>query len=49
MQHFDAADAVRQGSASFDSAAFDTEISRMIERCTPDLTCTELAANATPV
>jgi len=37
MQHFDAADAVRQGSASFNSAAFDTEISRLIERCTPDL------------
>jgi len=37
MQHFDAADAVRQGSASFDSTAFDTEINRLIERCTPDL------------
>jgi tetratricopeptide (TPR) repeat protein len=37
MQHFDAADAVRQGSASFNSAAFDTEINRLIERCTPDL------------
>jgi tetratricopeptide (TPR) repeat protein len=37
MQHFDAADAVRQGSASFNSAAFDAEISRLIERCTPDL------------
>jgi tetratricopeptide (TPR) repeat protein len=37
MQHFDAADMVRQGSASFDSAAFDTEINRLIERCTPDL------------
>ena len=37
MQHFDAADAVREGSASFNSAAFDTEISRLIERCTPDL------------
>src|SRR6202051_181122 len=37
MQHFDAADAVRQGSASFDSDAFDTEINRVIERCTPDL------------
>ena len=52
MQHFDAADAVRQGSASFDSAAFDTEINRMIERCTPDLIAraSELGrANATPV
>jgi tetratricopeptide (TPR) repeat protein len=37
MQHFDAADAVRHGSASFNSAAFDTEINRLIERCTPDL------------
>src|SRR3984957_17981946 len=37
MQHFDAADAVRQGSASFNSAAFDTEINRLIQRCTPDL------------
>jgi cytochrome c-type biogenesis protein CcmH/NrfG len=37
MQHFDAADAVRRGSASFDSAAFDAEIDRMIARCTPDL------------
>jgi tetratricopeptide (TPR) repeat protein len=37
MQHFDAADKVRQGSASFDSAAFDAEINRLIERCTPDL------------
>jgi tetratricopeptide (TPR) repeat protein len=38
MRHFDAADAVRQGAASFDSAAFDTEINRVIERCSPDLT-----------
>jgi len=37
MEHFDAADAVRQGSASFNSAAFDTEINRLIQRCTPDL------------
>jgi tetratricopeptide (TPR) repeat protein len=37
MQHFDAADAVRRGSASFDSAAFDTQINRLIARCTPDL------------
>jgi tetratricopeptide (TPR) repeat protein len=52
MQHFDAADAVRQGSASFDSAAFDTEINRLIERCTPDLIARapELgSADATPV
>ena len=37
MQHFDAADVLRPSSASFDSAAFDTEINRLIERCTPDL------------
>src|SRR6202035_3609129 len=52
MQHFDTADAVRQGSASFDSAAFDTEISRVIERCTPDLIARapELGSgDATPV
>jgi Flp pilus assembly protein TadD len=36
MQHFDAADAVRRGSASFDSAAFSTEIDRLIARCTPE-------------
>jgi tetratricopeptide (TPR) repeat protein len=52
MQHFDAADAVRQGSASFNSAAFDTEINRLIERCTPDLIARapELGAgDATPI
>ncbi len=37
MQHFDAADTVRRGSMSFDSAAFDTEIDHLIARCTPDL------------
>ena len=37
MQHFDAADAVRRGSASFDSAAFDIEIDHLIDRITPDL------------
>jgi tetratricopeptide (TPR) repeat protein len=37
MQHFGAADVLRPSSASFDSAAFDTEINRLIERCTPDL------------
>jgi tetratricopeptide (TPR) repeat protein len=35
MQHFDAADAVRRGSASFDSAAFSQEVDRLIARCTP--------------
>src|ERR1700730_2339816 len=52
MQHFDAADAVRQDSASFNSDAFDTEINRLIERCTPDLIARapELgSADATPV
>ncbi|MGO9520041.1 MAG: tetratricopeptide repeat protein, partial [Candidatus Korobacteraceae bacterium] len=36
MQHFDAADAVRRGSGSFDSAAFSMEIDRLIARCTPE-------------
>ena len=36
MQHFDAADTVRRGSASFDSAAFSIEIDRLISRCTPE-------------
>jgi tetratricopeptide (TPR) repeat protein len=35
MQHFDAADALRPSSNSFDSAAFDREIQKLIERCTP--------------
>ena len=34
MQHFDAADQVRRGSASFDSAAFSTEVDRLTSRCT---------------
>ena len=37
MQHFDAADAVRRGSVSFDSAAFSIEIDRLIARCTPEM------------
>ena len=37
MQHFDSADAVRRGCASFDSAAFSVEIDRLIARCTPEL------------
>ena len=36
MQHFDAAHAMRRGSASFDSAAFSIEIDRLIARCTPE-------------
>ncbi|HKU23987.1 MAG TPA: tetratricopeptide repeat protein, partial [Candidatus Sulfotelmatobacter sp.] len=35
MRHFDAADAVRRKSASFDSAAFSVEIDRLIARCAP--------------
>ncbi len=37
MRHFDAADSVRRGSSSFDSAAFSIEIDRLIARCTPEL------------
>ncbi len=37
MQHFDAADDVRRGTVRFDSAAFSSEIERLIARCTPDL------------
>jgi tetratricopeptide (TPR) repeat protein len=37
MQHFDAADTVRRGFSSFDSAAFAIEIDRLIARCTPEL------------
>jgi Flp pilus assembly protein TadD len=37
MQHFDAADDVRRGLASFDSAAFSTEIDRLIAGCTHEL------------
>ncbi len=36
MQHLDAADAVRQGCAPFDSAAFSIEVDRLIARCTPE-------------
>jgi tetratricopeptide (TPR) repeat protein len=52
MQHFDAADDVRRGSAPFDSAAFSIEIDRLIARCTPELMAraTELgSSDATPV
>jgi len=37
MQHFDSADALREGTASFDSAAFDTEVNRIVARCGSDL------------
>jgi tetratricopeptide (TPR) repeat protein len=36
MQHFDAADAVRRGFGSFDSATFSIEIDQLIARCTPE-------------
>ena len=52
MQHFDAAEAVRRGAASFDSAAFSMEIDRMIARCTREwiARAPELgSSDATPV
>jgi tetratricopeptide (TPR) repeat protein len=52
MQHFDAADAVRRSSASFDSAAFSIETERLIARCTRELIARapELGScDATPV
>jgi hypothetical protein len=52
MKNFDAADAVRRGSGSFDSAAFALETDRLISRCTPDLIAraSELgSSNLTPV
>src|ERR1700758_1818331 len=36
MQHFDAADVVRQDFAPFDSIGFSREIDRLIVRCTPE-------------
>jgi tetratricopeptide (TPR) repeat protein len=52
MQHCDAADAVRRGSAAFDSAAFSIEIDRLIARFTPEFIAqaSELGSDdATPV
>jgi tetratricopeptide (TPR) repeat protein len=52
MQHFDAADAVRRSSGSFDSAAFSNLIDRLIACCTPELIARahELgSSDATPV
>ncbi len=52
MQHFDAADAVRRGSAPFDSAAFSLETDRIIARCTREwiAQASELGSeDATPV
>ena len=34
-RHFDAADALRPGSVSFDTAGFDQVVDRIIERCSP--------------
>ncbi len=52
MRHFDKADAVRRGAGSFDSAAFDIEVDRLIGRFTPELIAQALelgCADATPV
>jgi tetratricopeptide (TPR) repeat protein len=52
MHHFDAADAVRRGVASFDSAAFSIMIDRLIARCTPEFIARapELgSSDATPI
>jgi tetratricopeptide (TPR) repeat protein len=52
MQHFDAADSVRRGSVPFDSAAFSTEIDRLIARFSPEwiARARELgSSDATPV
>jgi tetratricopeptide (TPR) repeat protein len=52
MQHFDAADAVRRASRSFDSDSFSIEIDRLIARCKPELIARapELGScDATPV
>ena len=52
MWHFDAADAVRRGAASFDSDAFSIQIDRLIARCTSEFIgrAPELgSSDATPV
>ncbi len=52
MRHFDAADEVRRGFASFDSNAFSLEIDRLIDRCTPEWIARAFepgSGNATPV
>ncbi len=36
MRHFDAADALRPGSVSFDTAGFDQIVDRIIDRCSPE-------------
>lgn len=35
MQHFDSAQALHEGSGAFDSAAFEREVGRLIDRCGP--------------
>ncbi|HXJ90097.1 MAG TPA: sulfotransferase [Candidatus Binatia bacterium] len=52
MRHFDSADVVRRGSASFDASAFAAEVDHLIARCTPELIARapELGtSDATPV
>jgi tetratricopeptide (TPR) repeat protein len=52
MRHFDAADTVRRSAAPFDSAAFSSEIDRLIARFTPEVIARAAEAgssDATPV
>jgi len=36
MQHFDSGQALHEGSASFDAAAFEREVDQLIDRCGPE-------------
>jgi tetratricopeptide (TPR) repeat protein len=36
MQHFDSGQALHEGSTSFDAAAFEREVDRLIDRCGPE-------------
>ena len=52
MHHFDAADDIRRATVSFDAAAFDVQVNRIIARFTPELIARapELGcADATPI
>ncbi|HTS08430.1 MAG TPA: sulfotransferase [Candidatus Eisenbacteria bacterium] len=52
MKHFDAADGVRRGAATFDTAAFSVETERIIARCSREMMAraSELgSSDATPV
>jgi tetratricopeptide (TPR) repeat protein len=52
MEHFDAADAVRREQNAFDAKAFETEVDRLIARCTPEWVAKSAEdgrAEATPV